>query len=57
MASVVGSSDCIAASVAVVLRPVLAGLSAAMHQLEMRHKLTTAGYPKNYIAIARKPTS
>jgi hypothetical protein len=36
---------------------VLAGLSVAMHQLEMRHKLTTAGYPKNYIVIARKPQS
>jgi hypothetical protein len=34
---------------------VLAGLSVAMHQLEMRHKLTTVGYPKNYIVIARKP--
>ena len=44
-----------AASAAVVLRPVLAGLSAAMHRLEMRHKLTSAGYPKNYIVIARKP--
>ena len=47
----------IAASGAVVLRPVLAGLSVAMHQLEMRHKLTTSGYPKNYIVIARKPQS
>ncbi len=47
----------IAATGAVVLRPVLAGLSVAMHQLEMRHKLTTAGYPKNYIVIARKPQS
>jgi SAM-dependent methyltransferase len=45
----------IAASAAVVLRPVLAGLSTAMHELEMRHKLTTAGYPKNYIVRARKP--
>jgi SAM-dependent methyltransferase len=47
----------IAASAAVVLRPFFAGLSAAMHRLEMRHKLTTAGYPKNYIVIAQKPRS
>jgi len=47
----------VAASGALVLRPVLARLSVAMHRLEMRHKLTTAGYPKNYIVVARKPQS
>ena len=46
-----------AASGGLLLRPVLAGLSVAMHQLEMRHKLTTVGYPKNYIVVARKRQS
>ena len=50
-----GALGLAAASAAIVLRPVLARLSRAMHRLEMRHKLTTAGYPKNYIVHARKP--
>lgn len=50
-----GAIGIVSALVARRLRPVLAHLSVAMHRLEMRHKLTTAGYPKNYIVIARKP--
>lgn len=50
-----GATGVVAALAAATIRPVLARMSVAMHRLEMRHKLTTAGYPKNYIVIARKP--
>jgi len=43
-----------AGAVATVLRPGFRGLSILMHRLEMRHKFTARGYPKNYIVIARR---
>jgi hypothetical protein len=30
-------------------------LGALFHQLDIRHKFTAAGYPKNYVVRARKP--
>jgi SAM-dependent methyltransferase len=44
----------LAAGGAVVLRAACRQMSGIFHRLEMRHKLTTAGYPKNYVAIARR---
>lgn len=38
-------------------RPFMALLSIAFHRLEMKHKFTKRGYPKNYLAIARRPES
>jgi 2-polyprenyl-3-methyl-5-hydroxy-6-metoxy-1,4-benzoquinol methylase len=39
---------------AFLLRSLCRRMSALFHRLEMRHKLTTTGYPKNYVAIARR---
>jgi SAM-dependent methyltransferase len=49
-----GAIGAIAAAGAVVFRVVCRQLSGVFHHLEMRHKLTTAGYPKNFVAIARR---
>jgi SAM-dependent methyltransferase len=49
-----GMIGVLAAGGAVVLRAVCRRLSGVFHWLEMRHKLTTAGYPKNFVAIARR---
>ena len=38
----------------VVLRVQMALLSVAFHWLEMKHKFTRRGYPKNYVAVARR---
>jgi hypothetical protein len=43
----------LAAGGAIVLRAACRQMSGIFHRLEMR-KLTTAGYPKNYVAIARR---
>jgi hypothetical protein len=43
-----------AGAMATALRPGLRGLSLFMHRLEMRHKFTSRGYPKNYVVIARR---
>jgi SAM-dependent methyltransferase len=42
---------CLGISVKTVARP----LSSLFHQLEMRHKYTGDGYPKNYVVLATKP--
>jgi SAM-dependent methyltransferase len=49
-----GAIGVLAAGGAVFVRLACGRLSWVMHRLEMRHKLTTAGYPKNYVAIARR---
>jgi SAM-dependent methyltransferase len=49
-----GTVGLLAALGAGVVRIACRRMSILMHQLEMRHKLTTAGYPKNYVAIARR---
>lgn len=46
----------LAAVVAALLRPAFGILGVLLHRLEMRHKLTSRGYPKNYVVIARKPS-
>jgi SAM-dependent methyltransferase len=49
-----GMVGLLAASGAVVLRGPFRLLSVIMHRLEMRSKLTSVGYPKNYVAILRR---
>jgi SAM-dependent methyltransferase len=39
-----------------LLKAQFALLSILFHKLEMRHKITTRGYPKNYIAIVIRPS-
>jgi SAM-dependent methyltransferase len=39
----------------ILLRLQLAGLSILFHWLEMKNKITTRGYPINYIAILSRP--
>jgi len=46
----------LSAAAATVLRPAFGLLGAWLHRLEMRHKYTGSGYPKNYVVIARKPS-
>lgn len=43
-----------AGALATLLRPGFGALSLLMHKLEMRHKFTSRGYPKNYLVIARR---
>ena len=50
-----GASGLVMSATSLLLRPALRLLGAAMHRLEMRNKITWAGYPKNYVVIARKP--
>ena len=38
-----------------LLKVQMALLSILFHKLEMKHKITTRGYPKNYIAIVSRP--
>jgi SAM-dependent methyltransferase len=49
-----GLTGLMAGAMVTALRPGLRGLSRFMHRLEMRHKFTVRGYPKNYVVIARR---
>jgi SAM-dependent methyltransferase len=40
-----------------VLRVQLAMLSIAFHRLELQHKITDRGHPKNYVALARRSSA
>ena len=52
-----GAVGWILAPLALALRVQCALLSFFLHKLEMRSKLVTAGYPKNYVAVLMKPKS
>lgn len=47
----------VAAAGAALLRPLLWTLSLVLARLDVRHKSTTLGMCKNYVVVARKPTS
>jgi SAM-dependent methyltransferase len=49
-----GMVGAFAAFASPMLRGVFRASSILLHRLEMRHKLTTSGYPKNYVAILRR---
>jgi SAM-dependent methyltransferase len=50
-----GGLGLLLAPVFMVLRLQLAALSILFHWLEMKNKITTHGYPKNYVAILSRP--
>jgi ubiquinone/menaquinone biosynthesis C-methylase UbiE len=50
-----GAVGVLAAAAATILRPAFGLVGAGLQRLEMRHKHTATGYPKNYVVIARKP--
>lgn len=50
-----GVTGALLAIICVPLRGLFATLSIMFHYLEMRHKFTEAGLPKNYVAILSKP--
>jgi SAM-dependent methyltransferase len=52
-----GALGYVLAPVMFLLRLQMAALGRAFHWLEMRHKVTQRGHPKNYIAILSKPDS
>ena len=37
------------------IRALFAGLALVFHRLDMRHRHTSSGYPKNYVVIATRP--
>ena len=39
------------------IRALFAALSLLFHRLDMRHRHTASGYPKNYVVLARKPAA
>jgi hypothetical protein len=50
-----GAVGVLAAAAATLLKPAFGLVGAGLHRLELRHKHTASGYPKNYVVIARKP--
>ncbi|MEM0961749.1 MAG: methyltransferase domain-containing protein [Bacteroidota bacterium] len=50
-----GLTGWLAAPAVAALRVVAAGGSVVLHRLEVRKKHTASGYPKNFVAIVRKP--
>ena len=50
-----GVAGWLAAPVLGALRVVGAAGSVVLHRLDARHKYTARGYPKNYVAVLRKP--
>jgi len=50
-----GLAGWLAAPVLAALKVVGAAGSVLFHRLEVRHKYTTQGYPKNFVAVVQKP--
>lgn len=45
----------LAAPLMLVVRPVFKALAYVLYYMDMRHRVTNRGFPKNYVVIAAKP--
>jgi SAM-dependent methyltransferase len=51
-----GCAGLLFSSLTRVLRVLFGALSPLFHRMEMRHKFTSGGHPKNYVAVVSKPS-